>query len=331
VATTNFLDRATDVAAFAKNAGPQALRIDYLTTDHRLALYTPDFFVRGSDGDHYVVETKGRQDHDVPRKASAAIEWCKSASRPNATWHYVFIPQAVMEGLKSYRFADLVRACAPALQNLLSETSKAPELPLFGEGAKEKAEQFYTPATLAKLSQRERKAAEDAAELFRYFESKSDGPNFAPAFNVLLGPFDEAAKGAILGSLQSNVPADRNAQQIWFEPSIDHIDRHEVRHYQGMANNLKRALLYGNVHSAIGLLRSCLDFALNDKTVLEGVFSSVRSAFKVSGARQLLDRITAVNDLRNTYVAHHEKDLTDKALARGQLKAWVETLALLRK
>ena len=35
-----FLDRAPDVAAFAKNTGPQALRIDYSTADRRLAYYT---------------------------------------------------------------------------------------------------------------------------------------------------------------------------------------------------------------------------------------------------------------------------------------------------
>lgn len=89
VATTKFLDKAPDVAAFAKNAGPQAVRVDDLTADHRLAFYTPDFFVRSSDGDYYLVETKGRQDQDVPRKASAAIEWCKTGSRSGTRWHYL--------------------------------------------------------------------------------------------------------------------------------------------------------------------------------------------------------------------------------------------------
>lgn len=329
VATASFLDKGTDVAAFAKNAGPQALRIDYLTTDHRLAFYTADFFVRDSDGAYYLVETKGRQDQDVPRKASAAVEWCKTASKSGTSWRYVFIPQAIMEGLKSYRFADLARACAPALQNLLSETTKAPELPLFGEGAKEKAEQFYTADVLARLTPRQRKAAEDAAELFRYLERKADGANFAPAFNVLLGPFDQAAKSMILGLLQNAVPVERSTQELWFDPRMDDVAKRDLRHYQGMASDLKRALVFGNVHRAIGLLRSCLDFALNDKTKLDGVFFAVREAFKRDGARKLLTQVTSVNDLRNTYIAHHEKDLTDKAMAEQQLRAWVETLGLL--
>ncbi|MCZ7601035.1 MAG: hypothetical protein M5U09_29375 [Gammaproteobacteria bacterium] len=74
-------DRASDVAAFAKNAGPQALRIDYLAAGQRLAFYRPDFFVRLADGQYLLVETKGRVDQDVPLKARAAVAWCQSACR----------------------------------------------------------------------------------------------------------------------------------------------------------------------------------------------------------------------------------------------------------
>lgn len=330
VATAKFLDKAPDVAAFAKNAGPQAVRIDYLTADHRLAFYTPDFFARDAEGGYCLIETKGRQDQDVPRKASAAVEWCKTASRSGTRWHYVFVPQAIMEGLTSSRLADLMRACAPALQNLLSETTGAPELPLFGEQAKEKAQAFYSEETLGKLTPRERKAAEDAAELYRYFEKKGDGTNFAPAFNALLGPFDEAAKAVILKLLQDKMPAARGDQENWFEPYMGKLDPHLRDRYQKMAKNLKRGLVFGNPHSVIGLLCVCFDFALNDKTGLDGVFKAIRDSFRLAGSRKLLERLTAVNDFRNTYVAHHEKELSDKALAERSLKHWVETLVLLR-
>jgi type III restriction enzyme len=330
VATARFLDKAPDVAAFAKNAGPQALRIDYLTGDHRLAFYTPDFFARDGDGEHFLIETKGRQDQDVPRKATAATEWCKAASKAGARWHYVFVPQAIMEGLSSGRLADLARACAPALQNLLSETTRAPELPLFGEQAKEKAQAFYSEEALAKLTPRERKAAEDAAELYRYFENKGAGTNFAPAFNALLGPFDEAAKALVLKQLQGKMPAARQDQDNWFEPYMGALDPHLRDRFQKMAKNLRRGLVYGSPHSVIGLLCACFDFALNDRGKLDGVFKAVRESFRLPGSRKLLDRLTAVNEFRNTYVAHHEKELNDKALAERSLKQWVETLPLLR-
>lgn len=329
VALTQFLDRAPDVAAFAKNGGPQALRIDYLTDDRRLAFYTPDFFVRMADGGYALVETKGRQDRDVPRKAGAAVEWCKTASKSGTAWRYVFIPQAIMEGLTGNRFEDLMRASVPALQNLLSETTKAPELPLFGEQAKEKAEAFFTAATLNKLTPRERKAAEDAAELYRYFERKTDAPSFAPVFNVLLGPFDQAATAVIVGQLQSKVPPNRQDQENFFSPYMRSTDKRSERNYHDLAGKLKRALVYGNAHSVIGLLRSCLDFALNDHAKLDGVFAALREGFRIAGARNLLERVTKVNEFRNTYVAHHEKELTDKKLAKEMLLHWVDTLALL--
>jgi type III restriction enzyme len=83
--------------------------------DHRLAFYTPDFFARDSDGNYFLIETKGRQDLDVPRKASAAVEWCKSASKSGKRWEYIFIPQAIMEGLTSNRLTDLARAPAASV------------------------------------------------------------------------------------------------------------------------------------------------------------------------------------------------------------------------
>lgn len=330
VGMTSFLDVAPDVAAFAKNAGPQALRIDYLTADQRLAFYTPDFFVRTADGSYALVETKGRQDRDVPRKASAAVEWCKTASKGEIKWQYVFTPQNVMEGLTGNRFDDLARACIPALQNLLSETTQAPELPLFTARPEGDAESFYSKETFEKLPARGRKAAQDALELYRFFERKEASPNFAPVFSALLGPLDEASKAIILKLLRDKVPANRHEQDNWFAPYLEGVDRRARGHYEKMAGNLKRGLVYGNPHSVIGLLRSCFDYALSDKNKLDGVFEAVRDTFRLPGSRKLLERITAVNDFRNTYVAHPEKELTDRALAERSLKHWVETLALLR-
>ena len=238
--------------------------------------------------------------------------------------------RAAASALTSSKFADLVRACAPALQNLLSETTGAPELPLFGEQAREKAQEFYSEETLAKLSARERKAAEDAAELYRYFERKGSETNFAPAFNVLLGPFDEAAKALILKLLRDKMPAGRVEQENWFEPYLRGIEPRFQGRYQNMARNLKRGLVYGNPHSVIGLLCACFDVALNDQNKLGGVFTAVRESFRLPGSRKVLDWLVGVNEFRNTYVAHHEKDLHDKAMAESNLKRWIETLALLK-
>ncbi len=330
VAMTAFLDRAPDVSAFAKNAGPQALRIDYLSADQRLAFYTPDFFVRMNDGSYSMVETKGRADIDVPRKAAAAIEWCKTASRSGVKWQYIYLPQNVMEGVTHNQFTDLARACGPALHNLLSESTKQPELPLYDKSGDSDAVNFFTEQLLDNLPRRAKKAAIDSLELYRFFEKKDGEQNFSPVFTALLGPFDESCKSVIIKLLDSSVPADRTEQSDWFDPYLDNVDQRSRRHYKNTAKNLKRGLVYGNPHSVIGLLRSCLDIALNEKTKVGGVFEAVKIAFRFSGSRKLLERIEAVNDFRNTYVAHPDKILNDKVLAERTLKYWVETLASLR-
>jgi type III restriction enzyme len=330
VALTRFADVSPDTASFAKNAGLQAVRIDYLTADQRLAFYAPDFFVRDQDGKLFLVETKGRQDRDVPRKAMAAQAWCKAASRSKTDWQYVFIPQNVMEGLTSNLFANLARSCAPALQNLLSETGHEPELPLFAKKADGEAEQFFGKDLLSKLTPRAKKAAEEALEIYRYLEKKTNVTSLAPVFTVLLGSVDEAAKTFVLRLLQPQLPASKPDQQRWFEPDFADVPHRELRHFQNLAASLKRALVYGSVHSAIGLTRSCLDHAVPGTPRISGVFASVRKVFAGPEAVAHLKKVGDLNDFRNTYVAHHEKPLIDRALTEQTLRAWVDTLATLK-
>ena len=81
--------------------------------------------------------------------------------------------------------------------------------------------------------------------------------------------------------------------------------------------------------SPLGLLRSCLDYALNDATELAGLFATVRESFRQAGGRALLEMVQSVNEFRNKRVAHQDKPLTDGGEARAALKRWVESLAAL--
>ena len=103
-----WLDRAEDVDAFAKNAGPQALRIDYLNASGRIARYIPDFFVRDSSGAYFLVETKGYPDGDAREKASAAVSWCRAASTGSLTWKYLFVHQTDWNSFYGRSFAELL-------------------------------------------------------------------------------------------------------------------------------------------------------------------------------------------------------------------------------
>lgn len=211
VAMAHFADRATDVATFAKNAGPQAHRVDYLNTDGRRAIYTADFLVRKADGHYLLVETKGRADKDVPAKARAAVEWCKAASRPKAKWEYLYVPEDVFARVTGNSIDELARACAPSLAEL-QRLADSPQLALAFERPDEErvADQlraFIDDATLKELPSRYRKAPEHAVALF-HFHEKKEAPFFAPVFQPLLGPIDHAAQALILSGLSHDVPSE---------------------------------------------------------------------------------------------------------------------------
>lgn len=336
VAMARFADRAPDVAAFAKNSGPQCLRIDYLAAGGRLAFYTPDFFIRTTDGNYYLVETKGREDQDVPRKARAAASWCKSASTPSCRWEYLYVPQGVFERLSGDSVGELARTCAPALQNLLAEEDLTAKYPLFvpliaGEADEvEKAPEIKSlvdEATLEGLPPRYRKAIEQAVTLFLFQENK--GMNYAPVFTPLLGSLDEAAKGLMIRRLQPDMPPTTPEQRTWFEPYLGDVDYKARPKYENLSKNLKKTLVFQTGISPLGLLRSCMDYALNDTAKIGGVFESVKAKFKVQGGRDMLSMVKGINDFRNNFVAHQEKELTDAGLAERQLKAWIEGLLLL--
>ncbi|MBI4667473.1 MAG: DEAD/DEAH box helicase family protein [Nitrospinae bacterium] len=333
VAMAQFIDRAHiggDVAAFAKNAGPQCLRIDYLSDGFRLAFYTPDFFVRAKDGNYYLIETKGREDRDVPLKARAAVEWCKSASSKDAKWEYVYVPQGVFSGASCKTVSELARTCAPSLKELLDE-KVVPQLPLFENKPEEQiptTNGIVDISIIENMPSRYKKAASEALELFAFLKNK-EGVNLSPVFQPLLGSIDDAARGVIIKMLESEMPTSGPKQADWFDPFYGDMGRADENNFKNIARNLKKTLIYRNGLSPIGLLNNCMEYALNDSRKIGGAFESIKKKFKVSGSREVLDAVKAVNDFRNTYVAHSEKELLDSKLAGKELKTWIEGLALI--
>lgn len=329
VALARFANHAEDVAAFCKNAGPQALRIDYLASGGRLAFYTPDFFIRKSDGASLLTETKGREDIDVPAKARAAIEWCKSASASGVKWEYLYVPEEVFQRLTGNKIDDLARACAPALADLLHEAESAQiALPFYEvtpEQKAERVEEFISAKTVADLPSRYRKAIEEAVSLFKFLEHK--GASLSPCFTPLLGPLDEAAKGMMVRALEKDVPANPQDQRAYFEPSYRGLKDSDHNWLHQNALKLKKLLVFKIALMPLGLLSFCFEYAYNDALQVGGVFASIRQHFARFKDSQLADRLNHIKDIRNTYVAHQEQELLDPALARTELKTWISGLA----
>ncbi len=61
-----------------------------------------------TDGTHYLLETKGREDVDVAHKDRAALIWCENATLLTGTiWQYLKVPQKEFQTLQPDHFTDL--------------------------------------------------------------------------------------------------------------------------------------------------------------------------------------------------------------------------------
>ena len=107
-----FLDSVPDVQAFAKNYMAVGFKIDYVTAAGELSNYIPDFIVRTADGKVWLVETKGREEIDIPQKMARLKSWCADATAAAATeggpaYGFVYVDLAGFEKYKPASFAAL--------------------------------------------------------------------------------------------------------------------------------------------------------------------------------------------------------------------------------
>lgn len=95
-----FLEAAPDVVAFAKNYLAVGFKIDYVKSDGDLSHYVPDFLVRAADGTIWIIETKGREELDLPRKMARLAQWCADATGAEENgqrYDFVFVDQKGFE------------------------------------------------------------------------------------------------------------------------------------------------------------------------------------------------------------------------------------------
>lgn len=327
-----FLDTATDAAAFAKNAGPQALNIDYLASGQRLAFYRPDFFIRLHDGQHLLLETKGQVDADVPLKARAADAWCRSATTKNGpAWTYVYLTQARFESFSGNSLLALVEAAGPDLRALLDQAATTQlSLPLFeatSEGRTELLHELIDQSGFDRLPPRWRDVVEEAVALFEFTTARS--ASIAPAFQPLLPRFDAGLRALITNKLRPHLPSRRPDQDRFFEPiELDEVfDVRLHRELEKHARNLRKGLLFGTpLLMPLGLTGFCFDHARSQQPPLPGVFAAIRQEFAPLLETQLPDQLRAVNDFRNSQIAHADQPLLDQQKARTELKVWLDAL-----
>lgn len=88
-------DRAADVLAFAKNEPAVGFHVPYMSPSGGLRYYRPDFVARTADA-AWVLETKGLETIEVPRKDQRMAAWCRAASDlAGEDWRYLKVTESL--------------------------------------------------------------------------------------------------------------------------------------------------------------------------------------------------------------------------------------------
>jgi type III restriction enzyme len=97
-----FLENCPDVTSYGKNYLAVHFKLDYINGGGDIANYYPDFIVKLTDRRIIIVETKGREDLDVPQKISRLRQWCEdiNQAQPDVRYDFVYVDE---EGFRKYQ------------------------------------------------------------------------------------------------------------------------------------------------------------------------------------------------------------------------------------
>ncbi len=106
----NFLEGCDDVVSFAKNYMAVHFKLDYVNADGDISNYYPDFMVKLFTKRIVIVETKGREDLDVPLKMARLRQWCEDVNRVQKVVEYdfVYVDEESFEKYKPTSFRQLL-------------------------------------------------------------------------------------------------------------------------------------------------------------------------------------------------------------------------------
>ena len=106
-----FLEECDDVISYAKNSTSH-FRVDYVNADGNISNYYPDFLVKKSHSEVFIVETKGQKDVDVDLKIDRLKQWCEDANRTQSkvTYDFVYVDEKGFYKYHPKSFQDLAES-----------------------------------------------------------------------------------------------------------------------------------------------------------------------------------------------------------------------------
>ena len=98
---SKYLDNYDDVISFFKNDIQLKQSIEYIKFDGKIGSYYPDFFVKLNNKEKWIIETKGAESLNDPRKFARLKEWCLDASKSEETpWKCLYLRQEIWDSFK---------------------------------------------------------------------------------------------------------------------------------------------------------------------------------------------------------------------------------------
>ena len=115
-----FLEECDDVISYSKNYLAVGFKLDYVNADGDISNYYPDFLVKVTDKEMFVVETKGQEDLDVPPKMQRLRQWCEDINRVqhDKEYDFVYVDQESFEKYKPTSFRQLVEVFREYKENI---------------------------------------------------------------------------------------------------------------------------------------------------------------------------------------------------------------------
>ena len=99
------------IISYVKNYLAVHFKIDYVNAKGEISNYYPDFIVKKSKEEIFIIETKGLEDLDVPLKMERLKQWCEdiNSAQSDVKYDYVFVDEESFEKFKPKSFEELIR------------------------------------------------------------------------------------------------------------------------------------------------------------------------------------------------------------------------------
>ncbi|OGG25774.1 type III restriction endonuclease subunit R [Candidatus Gottesmanbacteria bacterium RIFCSPLOWO2_01_FULL_39_12b] len=106
-----FLENCEDIISYVKNYFAVHFKIDYRNVDGAISDYYPDFIVKKTEKELYIVETKGRADLDDPLKIERLKLWCIDINsvQNKVKYQMLYIKQDDYEKYRPKNFENLIK------------------------------------------------------------------------------------------------------------------------------------------------------------------------------------------------------------------------------